>query len=644
MGTSDREREKRKGRELTKTKSDDRRLVRAFATRTVLEKTDRLLGWDGRVRIIAPHDNAGQHEVPGWTNGEVITLNGQAHALYRAFDRGLNATTTMMITGLNYHELAHCLFTPRLDCDLVAEARRKNMWMAFNILEDQAAESKFVRRYLPAGHYFTTVVSTFLAERKDLIAVNYPLVSGRRYLPDEIRQLFRDNYIRQQDLDEIDEVVSEYVDCIYPDDKNRMRQLIEKMQRLISKLQLDSGSAPSMTSHHGQGSGSGEAENNPNTGLQRGKPLSVEEQREIVNKIRQGEIGELLGRSKSGSEDGSQGAESGSPQGESEDGPDGSTGDQGGEASDDVEAIDFPGGRGAGNDPDFTSTKWEPGLLDDLVDQAVSSSTEAMADELENRRAAIRESLDSYYVDAQIPPYSERPIDPYHISAARDVERELRRLRQRFKPSWQSRQDTGKVDANQLAKIRRGQNDVFKRWNEGVHNATDMEVVILLDQSGSMYHMAQEAGSAMWVLYRALRNLGAEVTVLGYSDGNTCSVLIQRGEETPKSLRTYFSGGPTYVMPALREARRIFSTSRKPMKILEIVTDGVFSDPALVKQELLSMEHPVAIIGINEDVAERWKVDEIQALKASKTISTPMDLVEFTRRFVTRMINERYVK
>jgi len=615
----------------------DQSIIRAQATRQVMEKTNRLLGWDGKVKVIPPNHNNGLTAVPAWTDGGVITINGTQQHLYKIFRDGYDRDAMLWLSGLNYHELSHCFFTPRVNSRMVIIVQQRGHFMAMNALEDQSAESKFVRLYNPARHYFTAVITKMMLNNDLYVQMNYPLIAGRKYLPKELRKQFRDEYLVPEQIPEIDRIVSEYCDCVYPTDEDKMLHLIGEFHELINEMQQQTGMSPDLTSHTGDGTINDDS--HPDKGIREGEVVSVSVQREATEKPQEpqeGEEGEEAAQTTSGSSEGEEADEESQGQGSDEE----SEGqcEQEGEAED---QDGLPGGDGAGS---FTgkSRKWEPGTLDGLLESINQEVKEKVGHELDQRTQAVRSSERDYEVSSGQARFDERPPTTEHTTSSRGVEREMRRLQQKYKPGWNRRMETGKVDANQVANIRRGRTDVFKRFQPGVQNALDIEVVMLLDRSGSMYEHMREAGSALWVLHRAMKNIGAEVTVIGYSDSLECDVLMQRGSQTPKNVRDYWSGGATFVMPAMNEARRIFKASRRALKLMTIVTDGMFSDAGSVLEAMNTMQEPIAIVGINQNVRSTWDPDKIKALRVSKKIANPIELVPFTRDLVISLARERY--
>jgi hypothetical protein len=644
--------------------SKDMGAIRSMATRIVMEKTNRLLGWDGRVKVLKPMEVTepdGQN-APAWTNGKTITINGRQEPLRGAFINGFDKETMLVVTGLNYHELAHCFFTPRLDSGYVANVRNHGWFQALNALEDQAAESRFVRLYSPSRHYFTAIIAKLMAGEQECVTKNYPLIAGRKFLPTDLRRLFRSNFVRPDLIPDFEQVIDAYCDAIYPDDEGVMFSLVERYHILI----MDAlGNHPSPTSTHGD---LVDGDGGPGHGITGGEMLPVGERRRVAGLKPVGEDisgepldeedeEEKLGKvannppiiptpdpeaedpsnDKDPDEEGSQKPSKGSE--EEDEAGDESDGSEAG-----TEAPDGPpGGRGAGHSKK-RGKKYEPADLDEILQTAIEDAFEEVAQDLHRREEAVRFSEDQYEVDATPSPFKTRAVESHHTHIARQVEKALRRLNQKFKPGWHRRQESGKLNSNDAARMRRGETDVFKRFSPGVNNALSFEVVLLLDQSGSMYQLVKQSADALWILHKAMKSVNAEITVLGYSDHDQCKVLMQRGEPTPKQVHDYFVGSSTYVMPALEETSRIFRVTRKPLRLCVVVTDGCFSDPEPVGEWLHASKDPVAIVGIGADVHAYWNPDRYRALKVSKTIQSPLDLVPLVQELVTQLSSERYTK
>ena len=118
---------------------------------------------------------------PAWTDGETIWLNPANFdsAFKQAIEEGNTlkvGETLARYKGLNYHELAHVLFTPRHTQKPSPQIRQAGeqmkadgdignsdyMWQCYNALEDQRIETMFVAKWTKAVPYFVRAVTDFI--------------------------------------------------------------------------------------------------------------------------------------------------------------------------------------------------------------------------------------------------------------------------------------------------------------------------------------------------------------------------------------------------------------------------------------------------------------------------------------------------
>jgi hypothetical protein len=113
---------------------------------------------------------------------------------------------------------------------------------------------------------------------------------------------------------------------------------------------------------------------------------------------------------------------------------------------------------------------------------------------------------------------------------------------------------------------------MFDLWDTGNEN-TDIEAVILLDNSGSMgFHMSEVCEKA-WIIKRGLETIDGSVTV--YNFHSYSELLYDKKEKAkPREHRNIYATGSTNPLTALVEAERILTTTDKHIKMLFIVTDG----------------------------------------------------------------------
>lgn len=151
-------------------------------------------------------------------------------------------------TGLNYHELAHVMFT---EFGLV----EPNLHNIYNMLEDQRIETLLIAKYESTRNYFVATFAKFCLDSADADkAMLLPLAWGRRYLPsalrDEIAELFPD----QAKVPDIKRIIDEYRVCA---SRPRKKELVKEMYELLYDQKdaieqlVASGKACNGTADHG---------------------------------------------------------------------------------------------------------------------------------------------------------------------------------------------------------------------------------------------------------------------------------------------------------------------------------------------------------------------------------------------------------
>lgn len=589
-------------RQRAKNSIHDRRAVRAYALQSVFEKTDRILSPnDPRVRV-----EKSTIDAPGFTDGSIITINASDDYVHQCLVEGFNARRMLVLSGINYHELAHHLFTPRMDANLADRVREKDAWLAFNILEDQAAETRFVTLYRPAADYFIGTVSQYILDHPQGRDLNYVLVSGRLFIPRVAREKMRDSFVKQEHIDRIDEIVAEYKTLSSPFDDSRMFDLIVELMQILQ----DSSPNPS-----GNLSGIGD-----HIQITEGDPDEDTGNRVTVILDREGEF-------EHGDED--------------EDAPEGS----GGKEGDDEEENESEGKGESDGDDESESKSTKPNdsgaggrsltvILDEIVDESLDHSQ----DEIESRIRNIRQEEANYRsTETRDMAHTPARVTPRDNDIVRRCRDELRLLETQALPGWDPFRRTGKLNPRAYARALRGDEHVYRRWTQGVHNALDFEVAVILDLSGSMSRHRQESGRAMWVIRRMFDLVKGSTTLYGYN--NEHWLLSQRGERAElTTYPVYGCFGGTNPDGALHEARRIMDVSRRRQKLVVLITDGQFNRPDPTASVMKSIDHPIMVVGINYDVSRFLQT--VPSVISARTVGDPMELVELVRETAMGMARE----
>jgi hypothetical protein len=159
------------------------------------------------------------------------------------------------------------------------------------------------------------------------------------------------------------------------------------------------------------------------------------------------------------------------------------------------------------------------------------------------------------------------------ITYARKFALELERLVRDSDPKWHKDMPSGRLnisrtmtpDINAIGRV-------FDKWDTGSEN-TDIEAVILLDNSGSMSYYMNEVCEKAWIIKRGIESIDGKVTIYNFHDF-TERLYDSDEKAKPRSYRAISPRGWTNPSFGLLEAERILNNTKKPIKMLFIVTDG----------------------------------------------------------------------
>jgi hypothetical protein len=207
----------------------------------VFTRVDRVLSGRGDVRCQAVHSGS---SAPAWSDGRTITFN------VNRIKSITNVEDIVMITGLNYHELAHVLFTPRETHSVGQFVMNGGYQTAYNILEDQRIETFLTAQYPATAAYFTTTFMRYCLAREDQWEQNHVLAYGRRYLPRKVRDAFAKRFKWQEYRKDFERIIDTYR-LLNPHKVTHAKKMTSLI-RQFSDL-LDMINPPDQPYGHGQG-------------------------------------------------------------------------------------------------------------------------------------------------------------------------------------------------------------------------------------------------------------------------------------------------------------------------------------------------------------------------------------------------------
>lgn len=544
-------------------------------------------------------------DVPAWTDGETIWLNGGI--LRKKLGGSTDARTLLGLKGVNYHELAHVLYTPRKTQEiskLVWEREQSfgGWWQAFMILEDLRAEMLFVTDFPPAINYYTNSTAQFILEGGAAkLSELWPLLAGRLYMPVDLLHHARATFVAKHGegtAGEIDRIVRKYLRVVYPSDTTKALVLISNFRNLLMGNSVDAPENCGLQTAHPNNRAWGQ---NPGLGGQgssanwRNKD-AAKDRDEFLNFLEE-EFDDFDDEADEDDENG-EGNSAGSPSKSKKDGEEAPAHKEAGQESQSADDVDDSdqgdsdepsGSAGVANESGGSGVSTDGGEYKDpdLYDlrekllEAAQSVADAVIDtpeiraDIDNTIEAIRQAIDSEVkaVNWSSGKYMDVDALPAERLIVSQLETQLRDLRVDLEPIWLNSQPSGMIDVKAAMLAQPGDLDVFQIWDEGAEEEASTEVVILLDQSSSMNGIMDRASVAMWLLKRAFDESGITCTVLGYNDD--WRVLYQPHDKARRGqVRRFPSAGGTRPDDALRQAARILRGSRATNKLLISITDG----------------------------------------------------------------------
>lgn len=571
----------------------NRKVLNTNALLTVLVKLDRILTGSSQLDIQVESKNSHYGAAPSWTDGKKIVFDETS------IPESFTNAQLVSLFGLNYHELAHILYTPisknapihSVLYDL-ASKRFPDGWLpshihaGFNILEDQRIERLMIGQWPSTKPYFVNAASDHIlntlrktyTNREEALANAYTLILGRSYLGSDVIRQARESFITFKGAelaDKIESIVKEYQTLVYPDDTERAAELILDLYESVSRDVLNN--QPEHGNHGTVAAPISQTEQNKNQKEAQGAASEAEEN-EAEEEQDAAEDSEGGGTEKS--DEG--GDENGTGSGQaSDDDSDGSGSGEGG-ADSDTEKVESQ----SDNSRSQSAGDQEGSPRDDISDlkETLRSLKEEVLedndvlDELVDVREKMNRVRTFDVTKAGIPKVrgTKNIVLREDILTSRKIENEFRQLITQADPGWESDHSDGRIN------IGRAMNSddlesVWDRWEPGHNDVNDLEVVLLIDTSASMSGNIEDVSRFTWAVKRALDSIDASTTVLTYSF--EVEVLFTADQKATRNEYTAMKAkGGTSVSDALTTAKRVLDVSKRTHKIIITMTDGSWHD------------------------------------------------------------------
>ena len=612
-----------------------------------------------RVNVTVEHASI---KAPAWSTSDTVTFNSNEIG-------DLDTPESIAgIKGLDLHEISHILYTPREASDLTAWVIDNKKWTAFNALEDQRIESFFTSKYPSTVAWFTATILIHFKNEPEVFKQSYPLLCGRKYLPVEIRKESRDLYPYEDRVDDFRAIVDEYRTLVFPADTEKGKELIERYHDLLPQSEGE-----------GEGEGEGQAKKYKAVkgGTEGAIPVAVIDpfghgrrpseglesstSRPVPPRQQEKERDRMIGREKpvqeplkvisaddvdwSDLDNEEPEAPAPAPEATDEVTPNGGAGDSEvtseGDAETDNESEGKPSNNAGSNAGELIATTLGEVLAESGIAEEINEILRVISGKplLETNNSETPSRLR----------YSEIAPDSVTVDASRSFGRELERLRIEHEPNWDRFENSGRVNVGRYIQ---GESfdTIFDQWNEGREDATDIECVIAIDNSGSMSgSKIANANRAMYAIKRALDRIEASTTVLTFSD--KAHVLYDSKERANSMIRDGFSGGGTDPNNAIAYATKLLAESTRKVKVFFIITDGEWYSHDNNKSNHEAIEKLsnagvlTAFAYIPESVNDNMVLTPETAhhCEIGGVVSNPFDLVIMAKAIVKYAISRRLV-
>ena len=540
------------------------------------------------------------------------------------------------VKGLLYHETGHVLFSPRAKSALVKSAVEQGVMKSLNILEDQRIETLILGRHYGHKPFLTasTINWVLKANENDKWKdVGHAFTHGRRYLPADLRRAaFNSFKYGPAAAERVAKIIDEYRLLTFPSGTERALELAKQLDSLLTQDDVDTVT-----------------DNEDHSTPRSDSPATESEQKKVQKAAKQNEERDAADEEKaeegesSPSSDGDDqstdddeadnspeqdnpssdsDSEDSDGSGESFDSTNDEYVDEGdapeaegsGEAAPDSAATDRRGSdTAAGNSNEFSSALQKAKEKSEEI--TTGEQAEREAEQLQE--AIARERANPAPLTKRRSKSTEIPVPELLGSVPTKVSTTLRRLTDRFRPAWRERQQQGHINPLHYRTRRPGDRNFFDQYRKGEANAASVEVVVLVDSSGSTnitqnqnvasrlngthnfpdvpgYGTVLDYESfAAWAIKRSIDSLPhSRCTVLAFSSEEQSGILYAPNERAssntfrvPAALEPHLvdyktpwrGGGSTDPLFTLHESGKLFDSSTATNKLLVIITDGEWS-------------------------------------------------------------------
>lgn len=521
-----------------------------------------------------------------------------------------DADTALAVRGLSLHEIAHILLTPRAGSNLVKWVRNNNYEKVFNILEDQRVELMLAVKYSNVKYWFTAAVTKYLLSKPHEIPLAHLMLHGKSFLPAELRKAVRSVFEWQSILPDLERIIDNYTVLNLADSSHipTAMKLIEELHNLLHSSKPDDDGGDSSNNNGNGYPGPGGLSKLPNThgpimkSSEKSKPANKASQEQLINRILKQRSQEQL--QSNGQDEGEEYDNSTTTQcpptvpGKGKD-----IGDDENDTPNPMQS-DEEGNTPKAGAPDKNAIN----NVNDIARQHLNKTKQLLREDLSNMVAQFNGDAELTSKKQVKPERSWRErmtsVAPEVISSVKSFVQQLMLIKSEHDPGWLRKVNTGKLNVYRYM-TGSAPDEVFDLWDDGREDVLDIEAVILLDNSGSMHWTIDAAHDSMWAIKRSLDKVGASTTVITFADD--ARMLYDSTERAKINKKYVGTAGGTEPKQAIDYAKYIFANSERAIKILIVITDGVWYGAEASEQIIAQLRKAGVITALGYVDAEAYR-------------------------------------
>lgn len=507
----------------------------------VYERADRILsGQDVRCSF-APISRG----VAAYSAGTRIVFNENMMS-------NLHTAEDMVIfAGLNYHELAHVMYTPRADSIIRSNLATQPLKKVWNILEDQRIETLLAAQWTSVSDYLVHMMGKHILEGagEDTLNDLHMFCHGRRYLDSELRDALSKRFEAAYGAEvhaTISDCIDEFITLTMADkvSQNRGLQIVRDVYDALRGNNID---LPTDSTHSDERMKveQGADDHRDSKQIERNQTIAVQaviEQEEADDDDEPGDGQPGSGKAADGNGDG--------------------------EGEGQVDGDGEGSGSGAGtSDADIRH------MAQTAVDE--SQNSRFVRENTRDMQKAIKKAAGNDGMNNDGSAVRQVRVSTEYAKASKQFAQVLQRLTIDADPNWKRRTSSGRIN---IQRVMQGADpdEAFDMWEPGQDDTSDIAMAVLIDNSGSMAGRIAQASEAAWAVKHAVESVGGDVLVLSFQ--TTTGMVYPVSEKAKRGFyRQMGSAGGTAPADALKRAAHVLSSSSRRKKMLVIITDGAWS-------------------------------------------------------------------